>query len=141
VDKQILIDMEMAAREAAENAHCPYSNFYVGSAVLGDDNKIYSGCNFENSAYGSTICSECNAIGSAITAGVKTIKAVLIFTPTDVHTYPCGNCRQVINEVAADIPIYSVCLAKEVVQTTLYQLLPNAYGPKNLYSTSTDSIK
>lgn len=141
MDKQILVDMEIAAREAAENAYCPHSNFFVGSAVLGDDGKIYSGCNMENAAYASTVCAECNAIGSAITAGVKAIKAVLIFTPTDIYTYPCGNCRQVINEVAGDIPIYSVCLAKEVVITSSHKLLPNAYGPHNLYSTRDESLK
>jgi cytidine deaminase len=136
MNKQILIDMEIAAREAAENAYCPHSNFQVGSAVLGDDGNIYSGCNVENSAYGATMCSECNSIGSAITAGVKEIKAVLIFTPTDIPTYPCGNCRQVINELSGDIPIYSVCLAKEVVEVQLSELLPQAYGPHNLYATN-----
>lgn len=133
IEKQILVEMEIKARDAAENAYCPHSSFYVGCAVLGDNGKIYAGCNMDNSAYASTICAEGNAIGNAITDGAREIKAILLFTPTETHTYPCGNCRQILNEVAEDIPVYSVCNAHDVAQTTLHELLPNAYGPHNLY--------
>lgn len=133
-----LVEMEVKARDAAENAYCPHSNFYVGCAVLGDNDKVYGGCNMDNSAYPSTICAEANAIGNAITDGVKAIKAVLIFTPTEIHTYPCGNCRQILNEVSENIPVYSVCNASDVSKTTLHELLPNAYGPHNLYGSDTE---
>ena len=140
MDQKILVDMEIAAREAADNAYCPYSNFRVGSAVLANDDEIYSGCNVENSAYGSVMCSECNTIGTAIAAGAKEMKAFLIYTPTETHVYPCGNCRQVMNEVAGDIPIYLVCKAKDVVQTSLGKLLPAAFGPRNLSLSATDGV-
>lgn len=129
-----LVEMEVKARDAAENAYCPHSNFYVGCAVLGDNQKVYAGCNVDNAAYASTICAESNAIGNAITNGVKEIKAMLIYTPTDVHTYPCGNCRQILNEISGDIPVYSVCNSTEVKKSSLAKLLPDAYGPINLYS-------
>lgn len=131
-----LVEMEVKARDVAENAYCPHSNFYVGCSILGDNDNIYVGCNIDNAAYPSTMCAEANAIGSAIADGVKEIKAVLIFTPTDVHTYPCGNCRQMLNEVSANIPVYSICNAPEIKRTELWTLLPNAYGPHNLYSAS-----
>ena len=47
-----------AAREAAEQAHCPYSNFHVGAAVRCSDGTVVSGCNVENASYGLTICAE-----------------------------------------------------------------------------------
>jgi cytidine deaminase len=135
-----LVEMEVRARDVAENAYCPYSRFYVGCSVLADNGKIYSGCNLENAAYGSTICAEANAISTAFADGAKEIKAIVIFTPTDIHTYPCGNCRQILNEVAANIPIYSICNASEIVCTDLATILPNNYGPRNLYSSSKEFV-
>ena len=46
------------AMKARENAYAPYSNFYVGAALLTNFEKdgkplIYTGCNIENSAFGS----------------------------------------------------------------------------------------
>ena len=40
------------AREAANRAHCPYSNFHVGAAVRCDDGSVIDGCNVENASYG-----------------------------------------------------------------------------------------
>ena len=40
--------MLSAARAAFKNAHAPYSNFRVGSAVLTERGTLYSGCNVEN---------------------------------------------------------------------------------------------
>ena len=140
IDSQQLLDMELKARAAANNAHCPYSNFHVGSAVLADNGNIYAGCNVENAAYPSTFCAEANAVGNAVADGAKAIKAVLVFTPTELYTYPCGNCRQILNELSANIPVYLVCNAKETKQTTLGQLLPSVYGPDNLAETLPGSI-
>ena len=47
-----------AARKAADQAHCPYSNFHVGAAVRCTDGTVVSGCNVENASYGLTICAE-----------------------------------------------------------------------------------
>ena len=43
------------AREASRNAYVPYSHFKVGAAILGEKGGIYTGCNVENAAYGSTM--------------------------------------------------------------------------------------
>ena len=59
------------AEEVAKNAYIPYSKFPVGACVLTENNKIYTGCNFENSSFGLTICAERNAVGSAIADGEK----------------------------------------------------------------------
>ncbi|PYQ39049.1 MAG: hypothetical protein DMG99_17125, partial [Acidobacteria bacterium] len=40
--------LEAAAAKVMKNAHAPYSNFHVGSAVLLANGKIYTGCNVEN---------------------------------------------------------------------------------------------
>ncbi len=86
------------AKLASEKAYAPYSKFKVGACVLTENDKIYTGCNFENSSFGLTICAERNAIGSAIADGEQKIKAVAIYSPNTKHCYPCGACRQVMCE-------------------------------------------
>ena len=46
------------AREASMNAYVPYSRFPVGAAIECADGSVYTGCNVENAALGSTICAE-----------------------------------------------------------------------------------
>lgn len=86
------------AKQASKNAYAPYSNFLVGASILTDNGKIYTGCNFENSSFGLTICAERNAVGSAINDGEKSIRAIAIYSPNKDNCTPCGACRQVLNE-------------------------------------------
>ena len=63
MDAKLLIEK---AFEAQKFAYTPYSNFNVGAALLGDNGKIYLGCNIENSAFSPTNCAERTAkIGRA----------------------------------------------------------------------------
>ena len=39
-----------------ERSYVPYSHFPVGAALLCADGTVFTGCNVENAAYGSTIC-------------------------------------------------------------------------------------
>ena len=78
MDYRTLMDK---AIEASKNAYCPYSKFPVGACVLTDNDKVYTGCNFENSSFGLTICAERNAIGSAVVDGEKKVKAVACYEP------------------------------------------------------------
>ncbi len=123
-----------AARRAASHAHCPYSQFPVGAAVLTDGGEIFAGCNVENASYGLTICAERNAIFQAVAHGRRPllIRVVVVFTPTEVPTAPCGACRQVINEFGPDAEVVSVCSGKAVIRKRLAELLPDAFGPANL---------
>ena len=91
-------EMIKLAESASKNAYVPYSKFPVGACVLTDDGNIFTGCNFENSSFGMTICAERNAIGSAIAAGERKVKAIAIFSPNMYNCTPCGACRQVLLE-------------------------------------------
>jgi cytidine deaminase len=123
-----------AAREAAAHAYCPYSHFQVGAAVLTDKGEIFAGCNVENASYGLTICAERNAIFHAVACqpAPPSIRAVVVFTPTEEPTAPCGACRQVINEFGPDAEVISVCSGPAVMAHRLSELLPQAFGPRNL---------
>ncbi len=121
-----------AAREASDQAYCPYSHFRVGAAILTDDEDIVSGCNVENASYGLTSCAERNAIFRAVAQGMTKIRAVVVYTPTPTPTAPCGACRQVINEFGPDAQVLSVCDGPEILGASLSHLLPKAFGPTNL---------
>jgi cytidine deaminase len=123
-----------AARSAAGRAYCPYSHFQVGAAILTERGEIFAGCNVENASYGLTICAERNAVFQAVARceGPLVIQAVVVFTPTQQPTAPCGACRQVINEFGPDAEIISVCDGPMVITKGLAELLPGAFGPANL---------
>jgi cytidine deaminase len=126
--------LEKAARAAVRQAYAPYSKFRVGAAVLAGSGKIYRGCNVENAAYGLCNCAERTAIFSAVAAGERTVRAVVVYTPTAQPTAPCGACRQVINEFGPNAVVISVCATAARLEKTLAALLPEAFGPHNLAS-------
>jgi len=121
--------LKEAAKKASENSYAPYSKFVVGAAFLGDDGIIYAGANVENASYGLTVCAERSAIFSSIVKGNRSIRAMVIYTPTAGPTAPCGSCRQVIMEFSEDAEIISICDTDRVIDTTLSELLPDAFGP------------
>jgi len=115
------------AKEAQNKAYAPYSNFKVGAAVLTSNEKIYTGCNIENSSYSLTICAERVAIFKAVSEGDKNIKTIFIIGPQNEPISPCGACRQVIFELAKDATIYlSNSDMTKIIETNAKELLP--YG-------------
>lgn len=87
------------AKEASKNAYCPYSNFPVGACVLYENGNTYKGCNIENASYGLALCAERNAISTSIAAGEKSkIMKIAIFSPKSKKCFPCGACRQWMQE-------------------------------------------
>ena len=126
MDYNILMEK---AIEVSKNAYIPYSKFPVGACVLTENEKIYTGCNFENASFGLTICAERNAIGSAIADGERKIKAIAIYSPNTDNCYPCGACRQVLYEFKSDNGIEIVL--KEGDGLTLHkieELLPEEFN-------------
>lgn len=92
------------ARAANRKAYAPYSNFYVGAAVLLENGQIITGSNQENAAYPSGLCAERVAL---FYAGAQfpdvAVKTLVIACNSKDKTVnkplsPCGACRQVISE-------------------------------------------
>lgn len=128
----VLKRLETAAKAASKRAYAPYSKFRVGAAILTGSGRIFSGSNVENASYGLCNCAERTAIFAAIAAGERTVKCVVVYTPTRTPSMPCGSCRQVINEFGPGASIISTCASAQRIETTLDQLLPGAFGPESL---------
>lgn len=118
------------ARSASENAYSPYSGARVGACVLGEDGKIYSGCNVENASYGLTQCAERNALAAAVNAGVKpgTAGTLLIYATGFEALAPCGACRQVMSELLADDALIISCHSETDYRSwSIGELLPDSF--------------
>lgn len=98
VDKQLVEN----AIIASEMAYAPFSNFFVGAAVLLEDGIIIKANNQENSAFPSGMCAERVALYSAKANNRDTaIKSIAIYAKSgnftiDKPVFPCGACRQVM---------------------------------------------
>ncbi len=122
------------ARSVARRAYAPYSKFHVGALAIAADGREFAGVNVENAAYGSTMCAEATAIGSAVSAGVRNIDMVAVATLEGGRHFPCGNCRQLMQEFGVERVLV---LAHDggVEAHVLGELLPHLFGPADLPDT------
>ena len=119
-----------AAREAAEQAHCPYSNFHVGAAVRCSDGTVVTGCNGENASYGLTICAERVSLFNCVAQGLQPLELAVSCVDAQNNTslssrMPCGACRQVMQEL---LPNNAIVHIDGVGQRRINQLLPEGFG-------------
>ncbi|MBR1425195.1 cytidine deaminase [bacterium] len=123
-------ELMQKAEEVSKNSYSPYSKFPVGACLLTSSGKIYTGCNFENSSYGLTICAERNAVGSAIAEGEREILAVAIYSPNQDCCSPCGACRQVLQEFKPQNKDIDIILKsnEELKIIPLSKLLPEGFS-------------
>jgi cytidine deaminase len=119
------------ARDAAAKAYAPYSGFHVGAVVVADDDRVFTGCNVENAAYGSAICAEGNAISTAAAAGVRKIDLVVVACLDAGECYPCGNCRQLMREFSVDTVVVQDG-SGALRAHDFSDLLPHSFGPESL---------
>lgn len=90
------------AEKACENAYAPYSKFKVGAALLTSDERVFTGCNVENSSYGAGICAERTAAVKAVSEGAVRFSSIAIANAGGGLTFPCGICRQFLSEFAEE---------------------------------------
>lgn len=132
--KPPLIDkLVQAAIDVRHQAYAPHSHYYVGAALLMDDDEIVVGCNVENSSFSLTICAERVAASAAVAAGYRSWQAIAVASLGGVT--PCGACRQFLAEFGTDLRV--ICV--DVIDASrklrlLSQLLPDAFDASNLPS-------
>ncbi|MCX4340709.1 MAG: cytidine deaminase [Lachnospiraceae bacterium] len=128
-----------AAIEARRKSYSPYSHYQVGAALLTADDKIITGCNIENAAYGPSNCAERTAFFKAVSEGIRNFSAIAIVGSPEGEdlsqfAYPCGVCRQVMREFCEPSQ-FQIIVAKsedDYRVMTLAELLPESFGPENL---------
>lgn len=134
------LDLVDAAWQAREHAHAPYSNYQVGVALATTEGKIFTGCNVENASYPCCLCAEATAIGKAVSeGGMKPggLAAIAVAVDTNKPAPPCGKCRQIIEEFAAeDARVLLSSKRGEIVHEFNHkELLPFSFNGTNLDET------
>lgn len=126
------------ALEARKRAYAPYSGFSVGAALLAASGKIYQGCNVENASFGATNCAERTGFFKAVSEGERKFRAIAItggkaLTEPCDYAYPCGVCRQVMQEFCdKDFVVIVAKSEEDYKEYTLLQLLPHGFGGEKL---------
>ncbi len=125
------------AKEQLPMAYAPYSQFWVGAALLAASGSIYMGCNIENAAYTPGNCAERTAFFQAVSRGEREFVAICVVGGHLGHiqglTPPCGVCRQVMMEFCS--PDFLILLSGDGQQWSEHRLgdmLPLGFGPGTL---------
>ena len=130
LDPSQLSELIRQAEEVAHHAYAPYSNFFVGAALLLESGEVVTGCNVENASYRLTSCAEQAAIARAVAQHGPTIRirAVIVANLAKVPCQPCGACRQTILEFAKPDTLIGYPAADgQLTFCTMAELLPAAF--------------
>ncbi|KYK56901.1 Cytidine deaminase [Drechmeria coniospora] len=133
-------ELRASASAAKATAHCPYSRFRVGAAVLVANGSVVAGANVENASYPVGLCAERVALSKAVTDGTwsassstSAFRAIAVSTDISPPASPCGMCRQFIREFCPlSMPVIMFDKNDEYVVLTLEELLPMSFGPDQL---------
>ena len=130
-------DLLSMAKQASINAYVPYSRFSVGAALECADGSVFTGCNVENAAFGSTICAERTAFVKAVSEGCREFEKIAITAcpvPEDgadeafVEAWPCGICRQFMKEFCEDDFVIITGTGEETMRSmTMKEILPEGF--------------
>ncbi len=126
--------LEARAKAVQQQAYAPYSKFKVGAAVQ-MNGRIFEGVNVEVASYPLCVCAERNAIAAGVAAGARELEAVAVCTDASPPSSPCGGCRQVLRELAADperVLVIAINPRGERRTWTLAQLLPDSFSGREL---------
>ena len=138
-------DLELLklAKKSVKSAYAPYSNFYVGAAILLHNGKTHIGNNQENAAYPSGLCAERTALfglAAAWPQHAAIVGMAVAARPGEGDfgpAMPCGACRQVMLEYETrqgqPIPLLLPSRAGTILRfNSLGALLPFSFSAADL---------
>ena len=114
----------LMAEQARQHTH---PTGFTLALPLTADNRIFTGCNVENSSYGLTVCAERAAVFNAVSAGKKDFLALAVISDGEGYCRPCGACRQVIREFGSDIQIIMASKYRQYEIKKISELLPEGF--------------
>ena len=124
-------DLLDAAREAAQTAYAPYSEYRVGAAIETADGTVYTGCNVENANYSNSLHAEEVAVGTAVREGYRSFERLAVSSAARDGVTPCGMCRQTLAEFC-DEEFHIVTDGADATEYTLGELLPTTITREHL---------
>ena len=130
-----MTDRELVARAFSMHrfSYVPYPHFPVGAALLCRDGAVFTGCNVENAAFGSTICAERTALLKAVSEGHRDDwTAIAIAGRGEDYCWPCGSCRQMLYEFSPGLRVLAARGDGAFQTAALEELLPHGFGPHSL---------
>ena len=123
-DKELLA----IAKKASLNAYVPYSRFAVGAALECEDGTVFTGCNVENAALGSTICAERTACVKAVSEGQRSFRRIAVYADSENCCTPCGACRQFLVEFSPEMEVLCAKSGGRYVSYKLSELLAHSFN-------------
>lgn len=130
-------DLLDAAEDAQDDAHAPYSEFRVGTALLTADGAVFTASNIEAKPSANTLHAEARVMAKAVEAGHREFDALAMALDSDDPIPPCGNCRQTLATFQTDLAIF----VRGQEATGSYQLrylLPEAYTGRSTQDAPTE---
>ncbi len=121
------------AKKVRDRAYAVFSGFFVGAALLDENDQLHVGCNVENSAFPQGSCAEANAIGAMVANGGRKIVTIAVVGGKDEleDCAPCGGCRQRIREFSNDdTRIIAMNGSGDFVEYSIDELLPKSFQLK-----------
>jgi cytidine deaminase len=121
--EQLMLDLIPSAQKFAIP---PISNFFVGAVAHGSNGALYAGANYEFPGQALSFCvhGEQAATVNGMSHGETGIDLLA------VSAAPCGYCRQFLNELTTAGTLKVIL--PNMPATPLTQLLPAAFGPRDL---------
>lgn len=122
-------------KELINNSCSKYYNYPTAAILECKSGKLYYGVNVETSSPQAGICSERNAIFSAITDGLTKddFKRIYLLNKTENIITPCFICRQALKDYCNDdLEIVSYNILGSSKTYILKELIPNSFGEENL---------
>ena len=121
-----------AAREAAELAHTPESDFPVGCVVRTQKGHHVPGVNVEHPDWAHILCAERNALSTLVAYGYGSATEIHVSCIKEPGGTPCGACRQVMLELAPEATVWMDRIDQPPYALSVRELLPGGFEGSQL---------
>ena len=122
------------ARQLAQRAFVPESNFPVAAILESKDGRLIPGVNVENTDWSRILCAERNALGTAQTYGIDELSNLYLTCLGDEACSPCGACRQLLTELTPTIKLWMDRGSHPEQFSTPDSLLPDSFTGQALFN-------